>query len=43
MDTDNLKFHSLSFELNSSNLEVYANGGDIALGVRVVREPKEKT
>ncbi len=42
METHNLKFHRLPFELNGTNLEIHTNRGDITLGVRVVSEPKEQ-
>lgn len=40
--THNLQLHCLSLELNCPDLEVDANGADIALGVGVVCEPEEQ-
>ena len=41
--THNLQLHCFPLELNSPNLEVDANGADIALGVCVIGETQEQT
>ena len=41
--TYNLEFHGLALELNGADLEVYADGANVALGVGVVCEPEEET
>jgi len=38
----NLKFHDLSLQLDSPNLEINADGGDVALRISVVSKPKEQ-
>ncbi len=38
-----LKFHGLSFQLNSADLEVNSNGTDVALGVGIVCETQQQT
>ena len=38
-----LQLHSLAIELDCSNLEVHADRRDVALGVRIIREPQEQT
>jgi hypothetical protein len=38
--THNLEFYGFPFQFNSTNLEVDANGTDVALSVCVVRETK---
>ena len=40
--THNLELHSLALELDSPNLEVHANGADVALRVGVVRKPEQQ-
>lgn len=40
--THNLKFHSLAVKLDGPDLEVDADGGDVALGVGVVREAEQQ-
>ena len=39
--TYDLEFYSLPLQLDSPNLEIDANGRDVALRVGVVSEPKE--
>ena len=41
--THNLQLDSLSLQLNGPNLKINTNGTDVAFGVRVVCETKEKT
>ena len=41
--THNLELNRLSLELDGTNLEVDADGGDVGLGVRVVCESEEET
>lgn len=38
-----LKFHGLSFQLNSADLEVDSNGADVALGVGIICETQQQT
>ena len=38
----NLEFDGLSVELDGSDLEVHADGGNVTLRVRVVRESQEE-
>lgn len=40
--THNLQLDSLAFELDGANFEVDADGGDVALGVRVIGETEEQ-
>lgn len=41
--THNLQLHCLPIQLNRPDLEVHANGRDVALRVRVVGEPEQQT
>ena len=41
--TYNLKLHRLALQLDSADLEVDTDGANVALGVRVVGEPKQET
>ena len=41
-DTDNLKLHGLSFQLNGADLEVDSNSTDVALRVGVVSESQKE-
>lgn len=40
--TYNLELDGLALHLNRADLEVHADGGDVALRVRVVREAKQQ-
>jgi hypothetical protein len=40
--THNLELHGLALKLDGTNLEVNTDGTDVALGVRIVGEPKEQ-
>lgn len=42
IDTHNLKLHSLAVELDGPDLEVDADGGDVALGVGIIGETEKK-
>lgn len=42
IETHNLKLHSLAVELDGPDLEVDADGGDVALGVGIIGETEEK-
>ena len=41
--TDNLKFHSLSLQLNGADLKINSNRTDVALRVGIVRETQKQT
>lgn len=41
--THNLQFHGLALQLNGPDLEVDANGTDVALCIRVVGKPEQQT
>ena len=41
--THDLELDSLALQLDSANLEVYANGADVALRVGVIGETEEQT
>ena len=42
-DTHNLQFHCFPLQLNRPNLEVNADGAQVAVRERILREPQKKT
>ena len=42
-DTHNLQFHRFPLQLNRPNLEVNADGAQVAVRERILREPQKET